>query len=71
MFSYLGLSLLEGAADTTAVYLQALFLCLSDHPDVMAKAQADIDDVVGTDRTPELEDLEELPYIQAIIKEVC
>ena len=36
----------------------------------MAKAQKDIDDVIGVNRTPELEDLEELPYIQAVINEV-
>ena len=36
----------------------------------MAKVQMDIDDAIGADRTPELEDLEELPYVQAIINEV-
>ena len=70
LLSYLGLSLLEGAGDTTAVYLQSFFLCLLEHPEVMAKVQMDIDDVIGADRTPELEDLEELPYVQAIINEV-
>ena len=68
--SYLGVALLEAAADTTGVYLQMLFLCLLEHPDVLAKAQREIDEVIGFNRTPELGDIEKLPYIQAVMNEV-
>ena len=39
------------------------------YPDVMRKAQADIEDVVGSKRLPEFDDMAALPYIMAIINE--
>ncbi len=39
------------------------------YPDVMRKAQADIDDVVGDQRLPDFNDMEALPYLTAIINE--
>lgn len=41
-----------------------------ENREVLAKAQQEIDDVVGHERTPELDDIERLPYIRAIINEV-
>jgi cytochrome P450 len=40
------------------------------HPDVMKKAQAEIDTVVGNDRLPTFADREHLPYVNALCKEV-
>ena len=40
------------------------------YPEVQAKAQAQVDEVVGRDRLPELADVEKMPYIQAIVKEL-
>lgn len=40
------------------------------YPKVQAKAQAEIDRVVGTKRLPSFEDQEQLPYINQIMKEV-
>lgn len=40
------------------------------HPEVVKKAQAEIDVVVGNDRLPTFEDREYLPYVDALIKEV-
>ena len=40
------------------------------HPEVLKKAQQEIDDIIGADRTPELEDFDNLPYIQAVVQEV-
>jgi len=39
------------------------------YPDVMRKAQADIEDVVGSKRLPDFDDMEALPYVMAIINE--
>lgn len=39
-------------------------------PEVQAKAQEEIDRVVGSDRLPSFDDREDLPYIDAIVKEV-
>lgn len=39
------------------------------NPKAMEKAQAELDEVVGRDRMPAFEDKNNLPYIQAIIRE--
>ena len=67
---YLGGVLLEGGSDTSSSYLQTVALAMAAYPEVQKKAQAEIDRVVGRDRAPTLDDLPELPYIQALIKEV-
>lgn len=41
------------------------------HPEVMRKAQAEIDSVVGLSWMPEFEDMESLPYVVALMKEVA
>ena len=40
------------------------------HPDAQRKAQAEIDEVVGTDRLPLVSDRGSLPYVEALVKEV-
>jgi cytochrome P450 len=39
------------------------------HPEVQAKAQAEIDRVVGKDRLPDFDDRPALPYLEAIMRE--
>ena len=39
------------------------------YPEVQTKAQAELDRVIGTDRLPELNDKEGMPYIEAVIRE--
>ena len=68
--SYLGISLIEAGADTTVMTLQFCVLCMLAHPDVLAKAQREVDDVIGPDRSPQLDDLKDLPYVRSIINEV-
>lgn len=38
-------------------------------PEVLKKAREEIDRVIGRDRQPDFEDMENLPYLQACIKE--
>jgi cytochrome P450 len=38
--------------------------------DVLAKAQAEVDEVIGQDRFPEMSDRETLPYVECVLKEV-
>ncbi|CAL1707421.1 unnamed protein product [Somion occarium] len=70
MTVYLGISLIEAGADTTAIFLQFFLVFMLAHPDVKFRAQKDIDDVIGDNRSPNLEDIDDLPYIKAIINEV-
>lgn len=61
---------MEGAADTTRIFMRSLILMLVAFPEVQVKAQEQIDALVGPDRVPLLDDYEQLPYVQAIVKEV-
>lgn len=50
--------------------MECFFLAMTLYPDVQHKAQEEIDRVVGSDRLPGFQDRENLPYIDAIVKEV-
>ncbi|OCH92747.1 cytochrome P450 [Obba rivulosa] len=56
--------------ETTAGTLSVFFLAMLHYPDVMRKAQAEVDVVVGFDRMPEFDDQPRLPYVNALINEV-
>ncbi|KPI36639.1 Fumitremorgin C synthase [Cyphellophora attinorum] len=64
-------NLLGGGVDTTTSTMLSCILAMCAFPDVQRKAQAEIDSVVGKDRSPSWEDIAEnrLPYIEAIVKE--
>ena len=49
--------------------LLVFFLAMVLHPEVQAKAQAEIDRVVGKDRLPDFDDKPALPYLEAIMRE--
>ncbi|KAG5536421.1 hypothetical protein RHGRI_024003 [Rhododendron griersonianum] len=55
--------------DTVAILLEWIIARMVLHPDVQAKAQFEIDTVVGTTRPISDSDLPNLPYLQAIVKE--
>ena len=40
------------------------------YPDVAKKAQAEIDAIVGHERLPDFSDRQNLPYVDALVKEV-
>lgn len=40
------------------------------HPTILAKAQAELDRVVGTDQLPEFSHWPDLPYVTAIMLEL-
>ncbi|KAG5917221.1 hypothetical protein E4U42_007331 [Claviceps africana] len=61
--------LFGGGADTTVSSLSSLLLALILHPDVLSRAQKEIDEVVGSDRLPGFQDRDRLPYINALVKE--
>ncbi|GJE86534.1 cytochrome P450 [Phanerochaete sordida] len=63
-------SLYGGGADTTVSAIDSFFLAMTLYPDVQRRAQAEIDAVVGPQRLPISADRANLPYIEALIKEV-
>ena len=60
-----------GGTDTVISANSSFFLLMSLHPEVQRKAQEEIDRVVGHDRLPNAQDRKDLPYIDAIMKEVA
>ncbi len=54
----------------TVATLWTFILAMTLYPEVQCKAQAEIDHVVGIERLPVFSDEEELPYVQAVLKEV-
>ena len=43
--------------------------CMTRHPQVLRKAQKEMDRVVGSDRLPDFSDRESLPYTESLIYE--
>ncbi|GKV09173.1 hypothetical protein SLEP1_g20715 [Rubroshorea leprosula] len=60
---------LTAATDTTAIALEWALAELINHPEVLEKAQKEIDKVVGKNRLVEESDNPSLHYIHAVIKE--
>lgn len=62
--------MLEGGSDTTSGALLTFVLAACCFPDKAAAARAEIDRVVGHERSPVLDDIASLPYCDAFVKEV-
>ncbi|KIY61912.1 cytochrome P450 [Cylindrobasidium torrendii FP15055 ss-10] len=62
-------SMFGGGGETTAVTVYMFFLLMAQHPEIQKKAQAEVDEVCGH-RLPTLEDRAEMPYVNALAKEV-
>ena len=53
----------------TVSAVTSFFLAMLIYPEVFAKAQEEVDRVIGRDKLPGLQNRPELPYIEAIEKE--
>ncbi|TBU63494.1 cytochrome P450 [Dichomitus squalens] len=59
----------EGGTDTVLSATLSVFSGVSLHPEVLRKAHAELDAVVGPHRLPDFNDWDSLVYVNAIIKE--
>lgn len=66
---FLGGTMMEGASDTSSSIILAAVQAFVKWPEVMRKAQKEIDSVVGQDRSPVWSDYDRLPYVAATVKE--
>ena len=60
-----------GGVESTAALKQWFAAHISAFPQMQARAQMELDSVVGRDRLPSHEDEKNLPYVRAIIKVGC
>ena len=67
--AYASCSILEAGADTTSNTLYGFVQAMMLFPDVQRKLQACIDEVVGEDKLPSMEDYARFPYVRCCIKE--
>lgn len=65
----LGADMLLATTSTTTGALTFTMLSLLHHPHVLRRCQLELDDVVGRDRLPTLDDREKMPYTEATIRE--
>ncbi|CAN6300834.1 unnamed protein product [Urochloa humidicola] len=63
------LDLISGGTDTSAVTVEWAMSELLRNPEVLAKATEELERVIGRDRLVAEEDIPNLPYMEAIVKE--
>ncbi|CAH2076254.1 unnamed protein product [Thlaspi arvense] len=63
------ISLVIAGTDTSEVTLEWALSNLLNHPEILEKARAEIDDKIGSDRLVEEPDIVNLPYLQNIVSE--
>jgi cytochrome P450 len=66
---FLGGVMMEGGSDTSSSIIIAFLHAMTKWPEVLCKAQREIDAVFGEGRSPAWEDYENLPYVGACVKE--
>lgn len=61
---------MEAGSDTTSAVLQTWMLAMVTHPEVLKKAQKELDQVCGPKNSPSREHVDQLPYMRAVMTEV-
>lgn len=62
---------MEAGSDTTSSTLLSFLLAVIQQPEILKKAQTELDAVCGAERSPTPNDLDRLPYVRACMTEVC
>ncbi|PCD26107.1 hypothetical protein AU210_012539 [Fusarium oxysporum f. sp. radicis-cucumerinum] len=69
--TFIAVTLLEAGSDTTRITMVSAIAAAAMYPDWVRRAREQLDEVCGknAERLPTFEDMERLPYIQAVAKE--
>ena len=61
---------MEAGSDTTASTILSFVLAMLKHPEILKKAQEEVDKVCGISRSPTSDDINCLPFLRACMEEV-
>lgn len=61
---------MEAGSDTTSSTLLIFVLAMTQYPEILKKAQEEVDRICGSDRSPTFDDIEQLEYLSACMNEV-
>ena len=61
---------MEAGSDTTSSTLLTFVLAMKNNPDVLTKAQEEVDRICGSGRSPTFNDIDKLTYLNACMNEV-
>ncbi|EMD36022.1 hypothetical protein CERSUDRAFT_96245 [Gelatoporia subvermispora B] len=62
-------ALFSAGTETTYATILSFIMAMALNPSVQTKAQAELDAVVGSDRLPTMQDRQDLPFVEAVVKE--
>lgn len=60
--------MIEAGSETTAQILNNTIVGLLSNPEAIRKCQEELDRVIGSDRTPTVDDVKVLPYVRSLAK---
>ncbi|KAL1368214.1 cytochrome P450 93A3-like [Arachis duranensis] len=63
------MNMIGAGTETSAVTIEWALSELINHPEMMSKAREEIDSIVGKNRLVEESDIQNLPYLQSVVKE--
>lgn len=63
-------NMFSAGTETTSSTIRHALLLMMKHPDIQERVQRELDEVVGQDRWPSVEDRQNLPYSDAVIHEI-